>query len=273
LEKACETLDADLTASTKAGAMQRLQELRNQVQQAIDALPANSVQPLIDALTPTDGANPAAGPAGQILAALDSVEALSTSPFIAAHLRALIERPFKALHAALRTVQDAAKLIAALLSPLENSTIRYEWTPKIKSWPEPPLNAMPEQIGQSAICLPKDPAKALAIAVEIRTGPTGEPQSDVSAQLRDFALQLLPGEPLMAMTAASSSGSVPAANPRSTSSSTEWNSSAHSTSSRNFASSFRSMASPTHATVTSLPRARRRVSISRCPVSLSVCSL
>ncbi|MFQ6397526.1 hypothetical protein ACLMAJ_29265 [Nocardia sp. KC 131] len=204
LEKARETLDADLTASTTAGAVQRLQELRNQVQQALDALPANSVQPLIDALTmgppATDGANPAAGPAGQILAALDTVEALRTSPFIATYLRALIERPFKALHAALQTVQDAAILIAALRSPLENSTIRYEWPPKIKSWPEPPPNATPQQIAQSAVFLPKDPAKALAIAVEIRTGPTGEPQSDVSAQLRNFALQLLPGEPLMAMT-------------------------------------------------------------------------
>jgi LysM repeat protein len=189
LEKARETLDLDIASTTTAGAKQRLQDLRNKVQQSIDSLAANPVLPLLDALRAgppaSGGPNPAAGPAGQILTALATTDTLRTNPFLPAYLRALIERPFRSVKSALETALDGAKLATALQSALESSTIRYEWTPPIKEW--------------KGVFIPNEPDTALAIAVEIRTSKDGEPQSDVSAQLRNFKLQLLPGESLMAM--------------------------------------------------------------------------
>jgi hypothetical protein len=191
LETARATLDADIPLTETAGAKQRLQDVRAQVQQALDALAANPVQPLLDALNlgaPADGGpNPAAGPAGQILAALNSIEALRTNAFLPAYLRALIERPMRALQDALKTAQEAAKLASALESVVNGSTMRYEWNPPIKGWP-----------ATDEVFIPEKP-DGLSIAVEIRTSKDGEPQSDVSAQLGRFKLQLLPGEPLMAM--------------------------------------------------------------------------
>ena len=100
LEKARATLDLDIATTTTAGAKQRLEELRVKVQQALDTLAANPVAPLIAALQqgpPNDGDNPAAGPARQIFDALDTMESLRTNAFLPAYLRALIERPLRAL--------------------------------------------------------------------------------------------------------------------------------------------------------------------------------
>jgi hypothetical protein len=194
LGKARDTLESDITATATAGAKQRLQDLRTQVGQGIDTLAANPVQPLLQALSlgPPDpgGPNPAAGPAGQILAALNSLDGLRTNPFLPAYLRALIERPLRAITSALQAAQDAAKLAAAVQSALDASTIHYEWNPLITGWPASAANP---------VFAPKEPATALAIAVEIRTSKNADPQSDVSAQLRNFELRLLPDQPLMAM--------------------------------------------------------------------------
>lgn len=188
LDRARVTLDADISTTETAGAKQRLEEVRAQVQQAIDALAANPIQPLLDALGlipgAIGGANPAAGPAAQILTALNTVEALRANAALPAYLRAQVERPYRAIKPALEAVQDLAKLKNALQSVLDASTIRYEWTPPIKEW--------------NGVFIPGDP-RALDIAVEIRTSKDGDPQADVSAQLRNFKLQLLPGSPLMAV--------------------------------------------------------------------------
>jgi hypothetical protein len=86
---------------------------------------------------------------------------------------------------------DGTKLAAALRSPVEGATIRYDWFPKIKGWPDPSPDKQ--------VFRPMDP-NGLAIAVEVRTAKDGTPQSDVTAQLRNFKLQLLPGnDALIAM--------------------------------------------------------------------------
>lgn len=185
------TIDADLAVTTTAGAKQRLQDLRNQVQSAIDALAAVPVQPLVNALAAGDLAA-AANQANQLKGALDTFKGLQTSPFLPAYLRALIERPYKALQAAMALAQGP-NLADALKNPLDGRTIRYEWTPMIKGWG-------PVAGDANRVFIPDDPERALFISVEIRTTKDGEPQSDVSAQLRNFRLQLLPGAPLMAMT-------------------------------------------------------------------------
>jgi nucleoid-associated protein YgaU len=194
LEQARTILDKDIAVTETPGAKQRLQDVRAQVQQALDALAGNPVQPLLTALASGVPAD-AAGPAGQILGALNAIEAVRSNRFLPAYLRALIERPYRAVEGALKTAQDATKLANALQSAVNGSTIRYEWNPPITGWPKENQVFIPEK----GVFIPEE-SDGLAIAVEIRTSKDGEPQSDVSAQLRNFKLQLLPGEPLMAMT-------------------------------------------------------------------------
>lgn len=196
LETARATLDADIAAATTVGAKQRLQALRNRSQTAIDKLAAEPVAPLIDSLVKVaKGELDSAGNLPDKLAqAAADAKALAEDAFLPAYLRAQIERPSKALHAALE-VAKGAQLLNALLNPLDGATIRYEWTPTIKGW-SPVSNPGPNDL----VFIPEDPDDALAIAVEVRIPKEGEPQSDVSAQLRNFRLQLLPGAPLMAMT-------------------------------------------------------------------------
>ena len=54
--------------------------------------------------------------------------------------------------------------------------MRYDWNPKIEAWPD----------ADAAVFKPLDTDPRLPISVEIRTSKSGEPQSDVSAQLRNF---------------------------------------------------------------------------------------
>ncbi|WP_435592695.1 LysM peptidoglycan-binding domain-containing protein [Nocardia sp. bgisy118] len=194
LQKARATLDVDIAAATTAGAEQRLQALRNQTQLAIDKLAAKPVQPLVDSLIKIakGEANSAGNLPSELQQALGEVKALTANQFLPAYLRALIERPYKALDSAL-TLAQGNKLIEALKNPLEGSTVRYEWTPTIKGWGPAPGD-------DNRVFIPARPDQALTIAVEVRVPKEGDPQSDVSAQLRNFRLQLLPGAPLMSMT-------------------------------------------------------------------------
>lgn len=193
LQTARTTLDADITAATTAGAKQRLQTLRDQCQLAIDNLAAEPVQPLIDSLAKavTGDVGAVGNLASDLHAAAGKAKDLADSAFLPAYLRAQVERPYKALAGAL-DVAKSNKLLDALKNPLDNATIRYEWTPTIQGWGPTPGD-------DNRVFIPADPDNALAIAVEVRIPTQGEPQSDVSAQLRNFRLQLLPGAPLMAM--------------------------------------------------------------------------
>ncbi len=58
--------------------------------------------------------------------------------------------------------------------------VRYDWFPQIKGWPG--------RTDGDHIFHPND-VNGLAISVEVRTPKDGKPQSDISAQLRDFELR------------------------------------------------------------------------------------
>jgi len=92
------------------------------------------------------------------------------------------------LAAKLETVVDAAdvfedifRFLNGLASGSKEVAFRFEWSPKLKSWPNetnPVLKLQPD---------------SLVLAVDGRASGKGSMGVDVLAELRDFALHLLPG--------------------------------------------------------------------------------
>lgn len=131
--------------------------------------------------------------------ALDAVES------VAPKLPPLVKNRLATLANLLRTVLDAEDIvddIVRFLNGFDPSSLqvqfRYEWRPVIRSWPnsdhpflgitDPLLIFKPEGDG---------PRDNLVLAVEGRASGKGEMGVEVLAELRDFALLLLPGEPLV----------------------------------------------------------------------------
>jgi hypothetical protein len=187
LDRVSSILKKDRDGSALAGAKARFTALYGLADTARGNFQAKSVTPLLLALR--NAPSTAVGPANDILAVLDQdVKQLLANPYLAPFLRALVERPNHALRAILAAAQSA-DLGKALLAPVENTTVRYDWFPTIKGWE---ASAPDDQIFR-----PNDTTTGLAITVEVRTAKDGKPQSDVSAQLRDFDLQLPPGEAML----------------------------------------------------------------------------
>jgi hypothetical protein len=174
--------DANMTGAPD-GAKLRAKALLKQTTDAITSLSNAPVAQLQGGLKATPPSN---ARAGEVRTALGNVSTLVADQYLPAFVRSQLERPFRALDAALQAVQTATDLARALQLPVENTTVRYEWFPKIKGW-ESPTEA-------DQIFHPNDVEKGLTIAVEMRTSKDGKPQSDVSAQLRNFELRLLPGK-------------------------------------------------------------------------------
>lgn len=93
-----------------------------------------------------------------------------------------------------KTLTDVAGFIDQILSFVQGllphdgeMRARYEWRPKIQSWP----SAAP-------LFRANDP-HGLVLAVEARSGGSGQAQSQVLAELRDFDLVLLPSTELLAL--------------------------------------------------------------------------
>jgi LysM repeat protein len=185
LQRTRDILQADLGINdAPLGAKMRFEELRNLASAALQDLAQAPVQQLVLGLGQVPPAANVATLAGDVRQVLENrVKPLVTSPYLATYLRATLERPYRALSGTLTTAMDATELGKALLAPVRDNTIRYEWFPKIK--PAPSTNP---------IFVPKDVGRGLTIAVEVRTDKDGKPQADVSAQLRNFELELLPGD-------------------------------------------------------------------------------
>lgn len=185
LQKTLDTVQDDRNKAVTPQAKRVFDQLLSVAEPARDALTDQLLTDLLGALAevrPDGGANPAVDAARNIQTALEKTRTLFTDPNLAAFLKGYTERSYRTLSALMDTAKDGADLLKALSSPVENGAIRYDWFAKIKGWPE-----------GAHIFEPRDP-KGLAISVEVRTAKDGTPQSDVSAQLRDFSLKLLPGD-------------------------------------------------------------------------------
>ncbi|MGM0385865.1 MAG: hypothetical protein ACQERF_07800 [Actinomycetota bacterium] len=191
-------LASDLVNAVANGAHQGARDAITAAQAELDA----AVGPLLGKLDAVATAlaslsgNPG-GVAGAQAAITDLAGSLAglrtalTHPRIPVAVRSALSAPLDALDALL----SAAEVLAAvadfaddLLSPADGVTARFEWRPKIRSWPSE----------TNRVFHAKD-SHGFALAVVVRASAQGAPSVDVSAELRDFALELLPGEPLMGL--------------------------------------------------------------------------
>jgi hypothetical protein len=131
--------------------------------------------------------------------ALDAVEG------VAPQLPPLVKHRLSTLASLLRRVLDAEDVIddiVRFVNGFDPSALqvqfRYEWRPLIRSWPNPdhPFLGITEPL---LIFKPEGdgPRDNLVLGVEGRASGKGEMGVEVLAELRDFALLLLPGEPLV----------------------------------------------------------------------------
>ena len=113
---------------------------------------------------------------------------------VAPKLPPLVRSRLQSLATALRAILDAADLIADItrfVNGFDPSSLqarfRYEWRPKLASWPD------------SNDPILRVPPDGLVLVVEGRASGKGEVGVEVLAELRDFTLELLPGEQLVRM--------------------------------------------------------------------------
>jgi len=176
--KAQELQDAAEDAFHAAG------DLKSIVDDAVDQV-ANTISSLIDA---TEDAVEQAmeDPLNALRAAISEIKV------VAPLLPPLIRNQLQKLADILQLIVDAADLIADIVrfvnglgSSSAQFSYRYEWKPKMKSWPDD---------NDPVLELQTD---SLVIAVEGRINGKGEMGVDALAELKDFSLNLLPGAELV----------------------------------------------------------------------------
>ena len=159
------------------------QDLESAVKDAVDDILTTLSQ--LPGKTEAQVAAALANPLDALRDATDEIEK------VAPKLPPLIREQLLALAQTLRQVADAADLIQevfrfvnGLASGNVQARFRYEWTPALKPWPNAanPVLDLPE--------------RALVLAVEGRAAKD-EMRVDVLAEIKDFTLTLLPGEPLV----------------------------------------------------------------------------
>jgi hypothetical protein len=199
LERAKKTVE-DAVAEAKLlekRANDKANELKTQAQQAVakaqqlEAQVKTAADKVIDALADLPGKTEA-----EVAAALDDPldalrDATDELKDIAPKLPPLVRDQLLALAKTLRELADATDFVAdvfrfvnGLASGDIQARCRYEWVPKLKPWPDPP---------DTILDLPE---RGLVLAVEGRAAKD-EMRVDVLAEIKDFTLTLLPGEPLV----------------------------------------------------------------------------
>jgi chaperonin cofactor prefoldin len=111
-------------------------------------------------------------------------EMRSVAPLLPPAIRSRLQKLADVLETLLDAadlVEDIVRFLNGLASSSVQFTYRYEWVPPLKSWPAAPPHLL---------VLKKD---SLVLAVEGRLDGKGDMGIEVLAELRDFALHLMPG--------------------------------------------------------------------------------
>ena len=176
--KAQELQDAANAALTAA------QNLQSLVDNAATVV-GDTIKSLVDA-TQEAVEQALADPLNALRDAIDEIRV------VAPLLPPLIGNQLESLADVLQTIADAADLISDIVrfvnglgSSSAQFTYRYEWRPKMTSWPDS---------NDPVLELETD---SLVIAVEGRINGKGEMGVDALAELKDFTLNLLPGAELV----------------------------------------------------------------------------
>jgi hypothetical protein len=176
-------------AAAKAAELQQQAQQAVQAAQQLETTVTSAVDDVLDALAALPGATEAEVAAALATPLQSLRDATDEMEEVAPQLPPLIREQLLALASVLRTLADAADLIEDVFRFLNGlatggvqASFRFEWTPKLKSWPESdPILELQE--------------RSLALAVDGRAAKD-EMKVEVLAELKDFTLNLLPGAPL-----------------------------------------------------------------------------
>lgn len=177
-------------AQSKAGELQQQAQQAVQAAQQLQTSVNGAVDDILAQLAGLQGAAEA-----QVAAALANPlqalrDATAEMEQVAPQLPPLIREQLLQLARVLRKLADAADLVQDLARFLNGlatggiqATFRFEWAPKLKSWP----------VGDPILEVQE---RSLVLAVDGRAS-RDEMKVDVLAELKDFTLHLLPGAPLV----------------------------------------------------------------------------
>jgi len=152
---------------------------------------ADQIIDAIDNLTASAVIGDVVAAIGQLLndlaAAADQMEAVAPllPPLVREQMRNMA-RILRDIAGAVDVLDDVLAFVRGFATGGIQATYRFEWKPEMKSWAPFP--------GDPVLKLEKD---SFVLAVEGRASGKDGMQVDVLAELRDFELLLLPGEPLV----------------------------------------------------------------------------
>lgn len=191
-------LQAEIDQAAHGGAAAVMQSLKAELD-AVSAPLVTDLQQVVQAVADLPSSGDPLADAQALVTLLgrtadhtDALLATLGAPRVPAAVRAALEVPAKALAALARAgeVLDAlVNFVDGLLDPAKGVTARLEWAPDLKSWPQGDPHPVLE--------LKKPRPLRLAVVVQASTG--APPSVDISAELVEFALNLLPGAPLMGL--------------------------------------------------------------------------
>ncbi|WP_020108242.1 LysM peptidoglycan-binding domain-containing protein [Nocardia sp. 348MFTsu5.1] len=196
LSIATDSLTADLAVAiakdTSATGKDQLQVLADTTAALKTQLPgaAEELAAAFEALLAGKVAD-AIGAADRLKVRVSTAGVLIASPHLPAASRAMLEKPYNAVQHIIDVASnpDVVMLVKALTAT-STGVLRFDWTPPLGPWPK-------NSSGNQRVFIPSP--NGLTISAEVRTGDAPGSGIDVSAQLTDFELALLPGAELMAM--------------------------------------------------------------------------
>lgn len=175
---------ADELVQQAQSAVDAAEQLRDRVLGAVDSTIA-AMSSLLDA-TEAQVQSALATPLDDLRAMVSDIRLAASSlpPMVATRLRTLADVVDRVVGAA-DLVQDVVRFVNGLATSSVEGRFRYEWRPKLANWPpgSAPIIEVPE--------------RGLRLTVEGRVAGSGTPSVEVVAELRDFSLNLLPGETLV----------------------------------------------------------------------------
>jgi hypothetical protein len=175
---------ADELVQRAQAAVTEAKQLQTKVTAAVDGLVA-AVSSVFDA-TEQQVETALAAPLTELQTLLPDIRTAADQlpPAVATRLRTLAGVVDQIVGAA-DLVHDIFRFVNGLATSAVQGRFSYEWRPKLANWPQ----------GSAPIL--EVPERGLRIAVDGRVAGKGKPSVEVVAELRDFSLNLLPGETLV----------------------------------------------------------------------------
>jgi hypothetical protein len=176
-------LAAEITATAQA-ALSTATGLKSNVMTACDAV-IDGIASVPEALSEGDVEAALTAPLAALGVVAGEMRAAANAlPPLAGHQLRTLADALDEVAGAADVIHDVFQFVNGLATSAIEGRFRYEWRPRMRSWPDgDPILELQE--------------RSLVLAVDGRVQGKSAPRVEVLAELRDFSLNLLPGETLV----------------------------------------------------------------------------